>query len=429
MPTTDATPRAAALTGTSSSSGAAPRALILSASMGAGHDGVAAEMSRRLGCLGFEVVRVDFLDLLPMRLGPGLRRFYQGLLDHLPWGYELIYRTFFFGRNSGRDKVSPVVRAALAALRRTVLGVQPDVVLATYHLAGRAVGELVLAGDVVVPAVTVVTDFAVHDLWLHSGTSAYLCVDQHAAKRAAERTGAPALATGPVVRPGFAPASAARRHAKRAELGIAAGARVVLVVAGSWTVGDVAATTGLLAESGRFVPVTVCGHDAALRSRLSRFRGVALGWVDDMAGLMAATDVLVENAGGLTAVEAMAAGVPVVTYRPIPGHGRDNAQRMHRSGVSLLARDPTELFGHLDRLFDHKASRDRLTAAGAELFKGDPASVVASLVPGAGEGPGSSGTQQNSSEMAYRGGHTTVAVGAGSQSGDESGWRQAPDVV
>ncbi|MEE3921714.1 hypothetical protein V2I01_36055 [Micromonospora sp. BRA006-A] len=40
-----------------------------------------------------------------------------------------------------------------------------------------------------------------------------------------------------------------------------------------------------------------------------------------MPALMRAVDVMVENAGGLTCQEALAAGLPVVTYRPIAGHG------------------------------------------------------------------------------------------------------------
>jgi UDP-N-acetylglucosamine:LPS N-acetylglucosamine transferase len=44
-----------------------------------------------------------------------------------------------------------------------------------------------------------------------------------------------------------------------------------------------------------------------------------------MAGLMAAADALVENAGGLTSKEALRVGLPVVAFRPIAGHGRHDA--------------------------------------------------------------------------------------------------------
>ena len=60
--------------------------------------------------------------------------------------------------------------------------------------------------------------------------------------------------------------------------------------------------------------------------------GTVIGWTDEMPALMAAADGLVENAGGLTAMEAFAAGVPVVTFHPIAGHGKENAKTMATSG-------------------------------------------------------------------------------------------------
>jgi hypothetical protein len=41
----------------------------------------------------------------------------------------------------------------------------------------------------------------------------------------------------------------------------------------------------------------------------------------------------VQNAGGLTAAEALASGVPVVTYRCLPGHGRTNAAALDAEGL------------------------------------------------------------------------------------------------
>ena len=60
-----------------------------------------------------------------------------------------------------------------------------------------------------------------------------------------------------------------------------------------------------------------------------------------MPALMAACDALVENAGGLTSLEAMRAGLPVVSFQPIAGHGRENTARMAEAGVSRLAAIPT----------------------------------------------------------------------------------------
>jgi UDP-N-acetylglucosamine:LPS N-acetylglucosamine transferase len=67
------------------------------------------------------------------------------------------------------------------------------------------------------------------------------------------------------------------------------------------------------------------------------------GWVEDMPGLMRAVDVVVQNAGGLTSSEALATGLPVLTYRCLPGHGRANAAVLDRLGLARWVRDPAAL--------------------------------------------------------------------------------------
>src|SRR5213078_3351221 len=44
-----------------------------------------------------------------------------------------------------------------------------------------------------------------------------------------------------------------------------------------------------------------------------------------------------------------AAGLPVVSYRPIAGHGKQNALEMDRAGVAALAHTAAELAPTLDR--------------------------------------------------------------------------------
>src|SRR5581483_348684 len=68
------------------------RVLVVSASMGAGHESVARELARRLERDGHEAVVVDFLDAFPAGLGAGLRRMYQLQLQYAPWSYEATYK-------------------------------------------------------------------------------------------------------------------------------------------------------------------------------------------------------------------------------------------------------------------------------------------------------------------------------------------------
>src|SRR5262245_32241902 len=61
------------------------RPLILSAGMGAGHDGVATELARCMAALGVDAYKVDVLDLFPLRLGDALRGWYMAAMRHTPW--------------------------------------------------------------------------------------------------------------------------------------------------------------------------------------------------------------------------------------------------------------------------------------------------------------------------------------------------------
>ncbi|HET9061144.1 MAG TPA: glycosyltransferase, partial [Acidimicrobiales bacterium] len=198
----------------------------------------------------------------------------------------------------------------------------------------------------------------------------------------ARRSGGHPVACGPVVRPAFAGSGTWSRRSARKSLGLGDEQRVALVVAGSWGVGQVERTVdGILGAPG-YVPFVVAGHNERLRRSLSeRCAAVngakVFGWVDDMERLVAASDVVVENAGGLSAMEAMALGAPVVTYAPIAGHGRANAEEMERAGVSLYARTKEELVAYLRLLSSGEAVRDELVATARAMFRDDPARLIA----------------------------------------------------
>ena len=119
----------------------------------------------------------------------------------------------------------------------------------------------------------------------------------------------------------------------------------MLVVAGSLGLGAIPAVVRAIRRSGDYHVVAVCGHNTKLQATLIKMGGTCtvIGWTHDMPELMAAADVLVENAGGLSAMEAFAAGLPVVTYHAIAGHGRDNARSMSEALVNQHARSDTEL--------------------------------------------------------------------------------------
>lgn len=348
------------------------RVLIVSASMGAGHDTVARELARRARDRGHEAHIVDVLGLLPYGLGAGLRVGYQSSVRHFPWAYGAVFRLLLRRGSGCRPSGVPLARLAGARLAELAARTRADVVVPVFHLGAQLTGHLRSRGRLRVPSVVFLIDFAVHRQWLHPGNDRYLCLTDEAAAEVRQDIAKPAEAIGPMVAPEFfMPGRTTARWTRRFDR-YAPGRPPVLISAGAWGTGTrLPATARLLAGHG-FLPVVLCGRNERLRTGLTAVPGVlALGWVADMTGLMHASDALVDNAAGQTAVQALAAGLPVVGYRPLPGHGAEGVRRMAALGVADLAADEAGLLASLGRLTPEGPDRERQVAQGRSLFRGD----------------------------------------------------------
>jgi UDP-N-acetylglucosamine:LPS N-acetylglucosamine transferase len=308
------------------------RVVVVSASIGAGHDGAAAELTRQLRAAGLVVDRHDFLDILPGAWGRLIRGIYRAELRVAPrtWGWVADAT----GGDTTSARTSAVLSRVAGASMMEAIGRDPAVVLSTYPLASQLLGRLRQEHRLTVPAVTFLTDMSVHPLWVAPGVDTHLALHPVPAHQARSLGARNTAVAGPAVGPAFRPRhDEAERVAARLAFGLPERTRLALVVAGSWGVGSVDRSARDIADTGLAVPVVACGRNDPLRKRLSRDRRIiTLGWVDDMATLIRACDLVVQNAGGLTSLESLMSGVPVLTYRCLPGHGKTNAAALQQAG-------------------------------------------------------------------------------------------------
>ncbi|BFU47796.1 galactosyldiacylglycerol synthase [Krasilnikovia sp. MM14-A1004] len=350
----------------------------MSASIGAGHDGAADVISQGLQTLGFAIDRWDFLDLLPPHWGTRLRDSYASQLRYVPvtWGWLL---RAVAGRRCAQGAAAVSYAAASGRMRAAVHPATAAVV-STYPLASQVLGRLRRTGRLAVPVAAVMTDPSVHPLCVAEGVDVHLAASRHATA-AVTALGGAAATTRPIVNPAFRPSHhLSEAAAARQQFGLPPHAPLAVVVAGSWGVGDIDATVRDIAATATMLPVVICGRNDALRRRLAATgQTLALGWVDDMPTLLRTADVVVHNAGALSSLEAMASGVPVISYRCLPGHGVANAAVLEELGLSLWPRDPRDLAGAL-AVAVHSDLRARQHQAYLQLCAApEAATVVASL--------------------------------------------------
>ena len=317
------------------------RLLIVSASMGAGHDTAAAALAAQAEAEGHTVRTVDLLAMPPHGEGDLLRGFYHLMMRGFPWLYDWAMRTWighpglfvFLTRNGGRSSERPLLD--------DVASFQPDAIVAVYNLAAQVLGRLRNQGRLDAPVATYVTDPGAHPYWVWSGVDLTLA-PMGTTAAALEDMGAMAVkpVTPLVAAPYLQPVD---RGEARRRWGVPREARVVVVNGGSWGVGEVAAAARHLTSAADLVLV-LCGHSSRLARRIDRLSGArAVPWTTDVVGALAAADVLVDNAGGATSWEALAVGTPTVIYRPIAGHGRINAVALQQAGLARWATSVDEL--------------------------------------------------------------------------------------
>ena len=239
-------------------------------------------------------------------------------------------------------------RLNTAPMVRLLKRVQPDLCVATHFLPGEILAWLIAKKKLRARNAIVVTDYDVHAMWLCKTVDRYYVAMEESAEYLAQ-VGVPReiiRVTGIPVDPIFA--TPLDRGEVRRKLGLDPGATVLLVAAGGYGVGPMEQLVGaLLNLKQEWQIVAIAGKSEKLRHRMAKLaegagalssgaqRLVPVGFTQEMDRYMAAADLLVGKAGGLTTSEALARGLPMALIEPIPGQEERNADHLLEEGAAI----------------------------------------------------------------------------------------------
>jgi UDP-N-acetylglucosamine:LPS N-acetylglucosamine transferase len=334
------------------------RVLILSADVGEGHAAAARALQQQIEMSEqhAEVTVIDGLAAMGPLVRPVVEDGYRVQLRFMPWTYTLVYWLL--------EKILPIralARKLLCLLgsrplARAIAEHDPDVVVSTYPAVTVVLARLRRTGVVHCSTVATITDLTGLFFWAQPGIDMHLVMYGESMSSVERIAGRGSVQ---LVRPLISAEFLEPRcplDARRA-LGLTEEGRTVVVSGGGWGVGDI---EGAVREFTKVPEVSniVClaGRNEHLAEKLretfaEEARVRVLGFTDKMPEILAAADVLVHSTGGVTCLEARAAGTPVVSYGLPVGHARLNTRAMASLDLLRLANDTDELRTHVQASF------------------------------------------------------------------------------
>jgi processive 1,2-diacylglycerol beta-glucosyltransferase len=333
------------------------RVLFISAPIGAGHIRAAQAVSHELrvnhAC---QTELCNVFDLFPPFIGQTILNVYLKILDFFPAIYGSAYS---WGNQSrlalfGREMINQILARRML---QYIKEYQPDVIVCTHATPAGLVAWLRKKNLITIPALAIITDFVVHRLWVYPEISCYFVAhpamadylhQQGIAREAIAVTGIPISES--FSRP-------TNKYELLTKLKLSQDRKTIMIMGGGAGVLPLKQILEFCSQIDKPLQfIAVAGKNQALCRELLAVKSTfkhpvkVLGYVDNIHEFMNIADLLISKPGGMTAAEALAQGVPLIIFRPIPGQELANTQYLLDNGAALRADSLSDLKTILNKL-------------------------------------------------------------------------------
>lgn len=361
--------------------GSSKRVLLITASVGAGHNSVARAIREDLTATGrVDVTVVDSMEIVPAWFRKAYAGGFMLAMSHLPRFYALLYvltnRPQSPRRGLGEQVRLALERYAARPLRERLARERYDLIVHTHYLAPIVIAHMRRAGLVDTPQFMMVTDIETHRLWYSEEVDRWFLPAPYAAQ-AFRRWGVSEdrlTVSGMALQAKWsAPLDRRRIYA---DWDLPADRPIVLLSGGTeFVCGPVTRIAhGICRACPQAMVVVLAGRNKKLLAELTakpepagRVRAVA--FTDRSHELAEVCSLMVTKPGGLTTAECLAKGTPMVLTDPVPGHEGGNAQYLACNEAAVIVRGERDVVATVARLLDHPDLLRQMSANARRLYR------------------------------------------------------------
>ncbi|QHI68963.1 MGDG synthase family glycosyltransferase [Tichowtungia aerotolerans] len=374
------------------------RVLILSVSAGTGHlrAAEALEKTARTHPEVGEVMHVDALQ----HTNKVFRRFYGQFYIDLVKSAPVVLGWFYNSQDEPwkTEKMRLMLdRMNTGPLVRKIKNFKPDITICTHFLPAEILSHLMKREKIETHLALTITDYHAHAMWLSRVVHHYF-VGNEESKMQLQAIGYPPEAvtlSGIPIDPVFA--EQRDRDELRRQYGIRRDLPLLLVSAGALGVSSAERIVEVLnTVTSSIQVVVICGKNEKLRQTIlsqvegcpaacaqcscstpgQRFSIRVLGYTNEMHDWMKLSDLYIGKPGGLTTVEALSCGLPMVIYQPIPGQEERNSDFLLENGAAVKCNNLATMAYKIDMLLKNPERMAKMRRRAAALGYPNAASTI-----------------------------------------------------
>lgn len=361
--------------------------LFLSVSTGGGHHRAAEAIMERIE-ERYPGSRMRIVDTL---------RYVNPIIDKLIVGGYLrtvkktpsIYRKIY-NMSETRDNLNTlsinVNRMLSYGIESLIEEFKPSIIVCTHVFPLQMVSNLKKKGRIMVPVVTVITDFVTHSIWSHDNIEAYIVAHEYM-KQELFKKGIPEQIVFPF---GIPVKEEFLIRKNRLEVLKQLGLEdkpTFLITGGSLGFGEIRNTfRSLIGCSKDIQIIVVAGQNLALLKQLEKLASetdkkvIICGYTDRIADMMDAADFIITKPGGLTVSEALVKELPIFIISPIPGQEERNAHFLVNNGVAVRILNTDNKESILNQIVDNPLRVRHMKEMARCLAKPNSSNDIVSLM-------------------------------------------------